>query len=231
MNPFKRIRQSVLRGQAFMRAWAFGNPATPLRCDLALLEANRVDCAWPAEYGFVSSLCDSIKASRMAEIGVAYGYHAEQILRVMPGIRYVGVDPFIPGYDPQDSFAQDVQKLFRDTPSGSMNRLWLCVLTKLTARYGGRVELWRLKSQVAASLFEDSFFDLIYIDGDHTFEGVSSDLSVWFSKIRPGGVFCGDDYDWDGVKRAVNNFADERGLRLESCPLKKWKILVPRSKN
>lgn len=227
MNPLKRLRRVVLRKGAFLRAWAFGNPAHTLRRDLALLEANRVDCAWPADYGFVSSLCRSIQAGRVAEIGVAYGYHAEQILHGLPGIGYVGIDPFVPGYDPQDALAKDVQKLFRDTPGNSMDRLYLCVMTKLTARFGRRAVVWRLKSQEAAALFQDRYFDLIYVDGDHTLEGVSQDLSAWFSKIRPGGIFCGDDYDWDGVKRAVDRFTDERGLRLSPCPPKKWKILLP----
>jgi len=231
LSPLKFIKKSALRGQAFMRAWAFGNPAALIRRDLALLEANRFDCAWPAEYGFVSSLCNSLKVRRMAEIGVAYGYHAEQILGALPAMHYVGIDPFLPGYDPQDSFAKDVEKIFRDTPTNSMKRLWLCVLIKLTVRYGERASLLRLKSQNAASLFDDGTFDLIYIDGDHTFDGVSRDLAAWFSKVRPGGVFCGDDYDWDGVKRAVHKFVEERGLQLGACPVKKWKILIPQSKS
>jgi SAM-dependent methyltransferase len=166
----------------------------------------------------------------MAEIGVAYGYHAEQILGAIPAVHYVGIDPFIPGYDPQDSFAKDVEKIFRDTPTHAMNRLWLCVLIKLTFRYGERASLLRLTSKSAADLFDDGYFDLIYIDGDHTFDGVAKDLAAWFPKVRPGGVFCGDDYDWDGVKGAVNKFAAERGLRLDPCPAKKWKILLPQSK-
>ena len=204
-----------------------GNPVPGLHWDLALLEANRLDCSWIAEYGFVSSLCNTLPARRIAEIGVAYGYHAEQILKACPDIQYVGIDPYVAGYDPSDLLAGDVQCLFGDTPENSMNRLYLCVVAKLAAKWKGRATICRIKSQDAAEKFKDRCFDLVYVDGDHTFEGVSKDLSVWGSKIRGGGFFCGDDYDWEGVRRAVDQFAGLHGLLLEPCPANKWLIRIP----
>jgi len=227
MNPLKSIRQAACRSQAFLKAWIFQNPASRLGRDLARLEANRVDCAWLTDYGFVSSLCQSLPARQMVEIGVAYGYHAEQILESCPRLRYVGVDPFLAGYDPKDSLSADVQHLFGDSPEASMSRLHQSVSAKLAAKFLGRATLWRMKSHEAASVFKDQIFDLVYVDGDHTFEGVSGDLSAWISKIRPGGIFCGDDYDWEPVRQAVEKFAAERGLCLSPCPRKKWMFRIP----
>ena len=42
--------------------------------------------------------------------------------------------------------------------------------------------------------FPDEFFDFIYIDADHTYEGVKRDLEDWYPKMKKGGVFCGHDY-------------------------------------
>lgn len=227
MNPFKSLRRLVLRSTALVRAYALDRTAPSLRMDLARLQANRVDCAWLSEYGFVSSLCQAFPAGRIVEIGVAYGYHAEQILDACPMIRYLGIDPFVAGYDATDALATDVQRLFRDTPENSMHRLYQSVTAKLAARFKGRAAVWRMHSQEAADFFPDRGFDLVYVDGDHTLEGVTKDLSAWIPKIKPGGIFCGDDYDWDGVRQAVNKFAAQRGLALAPSPPKKWLIRIP----
>jgi predicted O-methyltransferase YrrM len=50
-------------------------------------------------------------------------------------------------------------------------------------------------------------FDTIYIDGDHTYEGVLQDIESWYPMLREGGVICGHDY-WPkdpGVMDAVDH--------------------------
>jgi hypothetical protein len=52
--------------------------------------------------------------------------------------------------------------------------------------------------------------DWAYIDGDHRYEAVLSDLELVHRKLKPGGLAAGDDYTnvtawWkDGVPKAVN---------------------------
>ena len=63
---------------------------------------------------------------------------------------------------------------------------------------------------------EDRTYDIIYIDGDHTYNGVKSDLINAYSKIKNGGYIMGHDYEMNmkkantkydfGVKRAVDEF-------------------------
>jgi predicted O-methyltransferase YrrM len=79
----------------------------------------------------------------------------------------------------------------------------------------------RARSVDAASSFPDAYFDWIYIDGDHSYEGVTADLAAWRSKVKPGGCISGDDYmtggAWfgDSVKRAVDEFVALGEYRLE----------------
>jgi hypothetical protein len=58
--------------------------------------------------------------------------------------------------------------------------------------------------------------DWVYIDGDHAFPAVYSDLKLAWPLVAPGGYMCGDDYHDDdyrfGVKKAVTLFAAEVGL-------------------
>lgn len=50
--------------------------------------------------------------------------------------------------------------------------------------------------------------DWIYIDGDHTYKGVTDDLTHFYPLIKTNGILCGDDYQqkFPAVIEAVNDF-------------------------
>jgi acetyltransferase-like isoleucine patch superfamily enzyme len=52
--------------------------------------------------------------------------------------------------------------------------------------------------------------NLIYIDGDHEYESVIGDLRGWLALMDPGGVLLGDDYDFPGVKQAVDEMSADQ---------------------
>ena len=61
------------------------------------------------------------------------------------------------------------------------------------------------KDSVSASKqFKNNSIDFLFIDGDHSYDGVVADLDAWWPKVR--GVMCGHDYKADqyGVKKAVD---------------------------
>lgn len=79
----------------------------------------------------------------------------------------------------------------------------------------GTVSIIRDYSAPALGNFEDQSIDFIYLDGDHSFEGVLADLQAAHDKLRVGGVVMLDDYHqkgwWgDGVIRALNTFVGEK---------------------
>lgn len=100
-----------------------------------------------------------------------------------------------------------------------MDRLFNTVSSNFVG-LNGRAQLIGENSWVAASQFADASLDLVYIDGDQTYEGVCKDLAAWYPKVKKGGVICGDDIGWVGVKRAVDEFFGSRsGI---SNHYKKW---------
>lgn len=55
----------------------------------------------------------------------------------------------------------------------------------------------------------DESMDLLYIDGDHSYESCLSDIEMYMPKVRIGGVVCGDDYI-DRISTRVREAVDER---------------------
>ena len=200
-----------------------------LEIDLGVLLENKSICSWLWTYGVVSSLVTKIDAKRIAEVGVAYGYHAEHLLDEFSDIEYYGFDPYVSGYDPNDGFDADVQKLFGNGDIPAMDRLYNAVNFKLSSKYGDRVKLNRITGEKATSLIEKEFFDIAYIDGDHTYDGVIRDLNAWYTLVRKGGILCGDDYDWHGVRTAVLDFFSEKQIDVLSTVHNKWYVVIPQT--
>ena len=71
-----------------------------------------------------------------------------------------------------------------------------------------------LTAVAGAKLFEHLKLapDMVYLDGDHEYESAVADLRLWMKRLAPAGVLVGDDYNWPGVRRAVNELAAEGGL-------------------
>lgn len=71
---------------------------------------------------------------------------------------------------------------------------------------------------------EDEYYDIIYIDGDHSYNGVKRDLEVAFKKIKNKGFIMGHDYEMNyakalnhyqfGVEKAVDEFCDNYNQKI-----------------
>jgi hypothetical protein len=57
--------------------------------------------------------------------------------------------------------------------------------------------------------------DLIYVDGDHSFDSVVGDLQSALD-LFPQATIVGDDWNWDTVRTAVQTVVKDRGLKCES---------------
>lgn len=63
-------------------------------------------------------------------------------------------------------------------------------------------------SSLLASNYKDGSIDFLFIDGDHSFEGVVKDIQAWLPKMKEGGVIAGDDFlmeEFPGVTEAVTS--------------------------
>ena len=84
------------------------------------------------------------------------------------------------------------------------------------------ISIYRSDSINATNLFDNEFFDWIYIDTDHSYETTCKELNSWSSKVKQEGVIAGHDYmmgNWlktqrYGVIEAVHQFCVEDNWQI-----------------
>jgi hypothetical protein len=134
-----------------------------------------------------SKLLESFpRNSKGVEIGVDKGVHSKQILDIVEPDHLVLVDIWeetesYPHYDHSNNY----------------------LTTCKTMRFEKNVSILKMDSTVATTQFPDNYFDWVYIDGDHNYEGVLKDLHSWYPKIKEGGIISGDDYVVTDIKHDV----------------------------
>jgi predicted O-methyltransferase YrrM len=77
--------------------------------------------------------------------------------------------------------------------------------------------------------FQDDFFDIIYIDGNHEPSYVLEDAVLSFRKLKKGGILIFDDYGWGGVdmtKRGIDGFISGYHKRVKYLGLFATQIFV-----
>ena len=98
---------------------------------------------------------------------------------------------------------------------------------KLTTYFKEKnVHLHKGNSSEVMEKFKDEYFDIVYIDGDHSYDGSLADLEVSLRKVKKNGYISGHDYSKEkepGVFDAVNFFCDKYNLNIEyltndGCP-------------
>ena len=148
-----------------------------------------------------------------AEIGVQQGRFAQEILRGWLGEKLYLIDCWrqMPGY-------QDIANV---DPNQQLNHLAHTFMN--VYEFGARATIIREFSLEAVKLFANASLDFVYLDSDHSYEGVSADLQAWYPKIRPGGIFAGHDFldgvnscGVFGVASAVTEFAATIGRQIET---------------
>jgi len=142
------------------------------------------------------------------EIGVLRGGSSIDLLTNIPRIRkLVCIDPFLPyigiSFEKYQSaeFWEDMYKSVLDEFD----------------KFDGRAELIRDKSENVASKLEDGKYDFIFIDGDHSYEGVKKDITLYEPKLKKGGLLIGHDYNKshkDRVMKAVDEYVEKENRDL-----------------
>lgn len=81
--------------------------------------------------------------------------------------------------------------------------------------------------------FEDDFFDIIYIDGNHEPDYVLEDAVLSFRKLKVNGILIFDDYGWGGpdlTQRGIEGFSRAYHKRLHFIGQKDSQVILSKIK-
>lgn len=125
---------------------------------------------------------------RMAEVGCYAGESTEMFLRSGKVEHLIAVDSWRGNPDVESAFDLAL------------------------APWSERVRKIKALSIDAADAVPDASLDFVYIDADHRYQAVRSDIAAWRRKVRRGGLIGGHDYAYKsnartkryGVVRAVH---------------------------
>lgn len=112
------------------------------------------------------------------EIGVAEGFNALNMLRVLPIKKLYLVDSYEDEWGVLYDKANEVLDGYKDA-----------------------VTFLKNDSVSASSYFPDDYIDFCYIDASHDLKSVKKDFKAYYPKVKKGGIIGGHDFGmpWDGV--------------------------------
>jgi len=153
------------------------------------------------------------KRAICAEIGVFMGSMSSQIIiQSNPKMLHL-IDPWIwrPGWIKHGLKNQE-----------AVDKLYENIRAKFSKK---KVKVHRGLSEHVVSEFSNEYFDWVYIDGRHSYDGVLQDLTLYYPKVKPGGLIVGDDYNikmTDRVKRAVKEFTSSKNIEFKTKNNQYW---------
>ena len=136
----------------------------------------------------------------LAELGVFQGNGIEFLLTCNPN-KIIGIDLW-----KGDGKIATTDGL----PDHIMQEYYELVCNKF--KNDSRVEIIRDRTSTSAKNYPNNYFDFVFIDGDHTYNGTFEDIINWYPKVKHGGIISGHDYFQHtssykfGVIEAVNDF-------------------------
>jgi hypothetical protein len=138
----------------------------------------------------ISDICENKNDITLLEIGCFSGESA--ILWLPHCKKYYGIDPW-----------------------AWNNEEYMYYFYKRTENYKDKITIYRDFSYNVHGKIENNSLDIIYLDGDHSYEIFKKDVELYLPKLKNGGYLCGHDYtdECDGIiKYIYEKFEKPDGL-------------------
>ena len=163
------------------------------------------------------------------EVGTFFGRSLSFVGAERPDLHLVAIDQWLDEWDDAgerlpvgpDRERRDKYGGMFKAFVGTMQEHAPDVLSRATVLRGRSIEI--LRTLAAASA------DLVFLDGDHTYDGLKADIEEGLRIVRPGGILAGHDFtrvSWGGdVQRAVRDMllfrVGGKGYELAPWPVER----------
>lgn len=178
----------------------------------------------PRRWDFLATMMLELGFKTFVEVGCKEGRTTGFILKHVPDSRVIAIDPWMQ----QEASADPTKETYAAWDFSKIEaEFWANV-----GEHREQCQMLRMTSERAAETFAETGLnvdgtDLVFIDALHDYEHVMQDISLWWPRVRSGGVLAGHDFNhkWPGVERAVAdhfNLADV-GVGFDSV----WFVVKP----
>ncbi|MBX7144839.1 MAG: class I SAM-dependent methyltransferase [Oligoflexia bacterium] len=134
----------------------------------------------------------------------------------------VCIDPWRPYFDPGKIGESPIYEVMAHAAqSGEIYELFLHNIK--TTQVDDIVMPFRGESDKVLPLLADNTFDIVFVDGAHTYDAVSKDLKNCARLVSEGGILCGDDLELQlGMADQAHNRENCNKDFIEDPKTKAW---------
>jgi predicted O-methyltransferase YrrM len=148
----------------------------------------------------------------IVEIGSYRGRSTIVLAQACPGdVMVYAIDPHIMNDGDPFPFGNDDRRVFSENI--------------LAAQVADKVCPVNLESHAVAQIWNKPV-GLLFVDGQHSYEGVRRDLDGWVPRVVDDGIIAAHDTDWETVARALDERTDielvQRASTLSIFKKKRW---------
>lgn len=140
------------------------------------------------------------------EVGINQADSFCTILENCPSVKELhGIDQWLP-------YKDLLKNPYDGTPAYTVDARAIEIIKHVAltnikySTYSGKARIYEGDSKTIVKSFENNYFDFAFIDSYLSYEQTVSDLEDWYTKVKPGGIFSGHDYDIEVVEQAVTEF-------------------------
>lgn len=157
------------------------------------------------------------KGMKIAELGIFKAEFSKIILEKMSPSELFLVDLF-----PEEMYSGDMNG--NNIVLANLDDMYSEIVSQFSSYEN--VKIIKSYSSDFLNSLDDEYLDAVYIDADHSYEGVTLDLNLSLKKVKKGGIIMGHDYTismFPGVVRAVDEFCKNYDLKIDAltkdgCP-------------
>lgn len=166
---------------------------------------------------YAQAIAEAQDGDVLVEVGVAFGRSLAHLARMAidsgKKLHIYGIDPWIDdwtapvNYDPHNgrpTWGAEHAEWARSL-GGPFNAFCHAMRTHAPEELE-YVNVIRATSVQAAQMFYGDNARMVFIDANHNYDAVRSDIYSWVPLVMRGGIFAGHDYtpDFPGVEQAVH---------------------------